>query len=492
MLPQIRTPRVSSSPQVAKLPFLTPRSSRLDDRPKPGATSDPLLPTTPRQSAKLPAVRNLKRATIEIKKRQLLAEQRNSSTLNIGRELESAPKPKLVSASAISASKASVMVAKAEPVKSTLPDQGYDSGKNEENASKTPPTTAATTTTAKRKTPEQMLDEILRQEKFSFRRERVQRSATGAGDEKEDENLACATVAPETDENRSNCPSVDNKPVEPETCSNASAVEQNAHNRTSITSLSWTGFESGPWPEGAKIPVEKISSRSSQREIEANYVYKPAKKWVRLPASQTEVRVPGRGILPLKKLPQDPLAKYVNEQKRFSMGFWSQPREESACTADDASLVHQSALFRLCEAFTENMGRDYLKAMARESCQPVSSSDDETPRWRASAKTVHDDNERIWNWDGSLPTSRRLREGKPPPEPEPSEVCSLVRDSMDMKSDLSALFMIGSDCSTDVEFDEDDFVKAHKDHPFADVRLIAGLQHPSLPRDRWLQRQRRK
>ncbi|BHF83052.1 hypothetical protein SprV_0802619300 [Sparganum proliferum] len=502
MLPQIRTSRISSSSGVAKLPLLTHRSSTLENRPKVGIASNPLPKPPPHQPVKR-RPRNLKSAAIEIKKRQLLAEKRHSSTLTLelngSREIEPVQQHgqfSLASSPLTPASKRAVGVAKSESSRGILPNQEASDEKHEKNESTKqqqpppPPPQTSTATTQNRKTPEQMLDEILRQEKFSFRRERVQRLANRVGDGIQDENPSYQSASG-VDEDQNNCLSVE-KAVESGKCTNSSAVDQNTHNRSSITSLTWKGFESGPWPEGTKIPVERISDTASQREIEAKFFYKPSKKWVRLPISLSEVRVPGRSILPLKKLPQDPLAKFINEQTTFSMGFWSKIRQDSACTADDASLIHQAALFRLCEAFTENMGRDYLKAMARESVQPISSSDDEKTYWHEDSKLVHDDNERIWNWDSSLPTSRRLRDEKVPKEPERSEVCSLVRDSMDMKSDFSSLFMIGSDASTDVEYDEYDFVKANKEHPFTDPLLIAGLKHQSLPRDRWLKRQRKR
>nr|VZI39594.1 unnamed protein product [Spirometra erinaceieuropaei] len=493
MLPQIRTSRISSSPGVAKLPLLTHRSSTLENRPKVGIASNPLPKPLPHQPAKR-RPRNLKSAAIEIKKRQLLAEKRHSSTLNLelngSREIEPVQKHGQFS---LAVSKGEVGVAKSESIKGILPIQEASDEKQEKNESKkqqSPPPLTSTATTQNRKTPEQMLDEILRQEKFSFRRERVQRLANRVGDGIQDENPSYQSASG-VDKDQNNCLSVE-KAVESGKCTNSSAVDHNTHNRSSITSLTWKGFESAPWPENTKIPVERISDTPSQREIEAKFFYKPAKKWVRLPTSLSEVRVPGRSILPLKKLPQDPLAKFINEQTTFSMGFWSKIRQDSACTADDASLIHQAALFRLCEAFTENMGRDYLKAMARESVQPISSSDDEQTYWHEDSKFVHDDNERIWNWDSSLPTSKCLRDEKMPKEPERSEVCSLMRDSLDMKSDFSSLFMIGSDASTDVEYDEYDFVKANKEHPFTDPRLIAGLKHQSLARDRWLKRQRKR
>uniref|UniRef100_A0A183SHY7 Bromodomain and WD repeat-containing protein 1 n=1 Tax=Schistocephalus solidus TaxID=70667 RepID=A0A183SHY7_SCHSO len=233
------------------------------------------------------------------------------------------------------------------------------------------------------------------------------------------------------------------------------------------------------------------------------FKFLPDSPGIKLPCGQQTTHVPPRKILPLKTLPRDPLAKLRLEARLFSMGFRQPLVTQSNVTENDQPQMHHVALVQLCEAYTKNMGEAFLYAMARESIDVVASSSDEEVEWTngEKQKIVDDPTERLWNWDSSLPSSRRLREtreteptvtSKPPPPVSTISVGSLGPDDNDAKSDLSALLMIESDGTTECDYDEQDFIEGHQWHPFLDPLIVAGFRHRSKPRERYQKRRREK
>ncbi|CDS41577.1 conserved hypothetical protein [Echinococcus multilocularis] len=228
-------------------------------------------------------------------------------------------------------------------------------------------------------------------------------------------------------------------------------------------------------------------------------------EYIELPLSKEKARVPLKKILPVKYLPTDPLTKLRKEKRLFSVGFKVTDRTDSNKTLNDNEQIHVTALIRLCEAYTKNLGSNYLRALAKESVIPLSSSYvDETKHleWHGGAKIVEDATERLWNWEKSLINSNLLRDyqGRPvfnkdldirhiSESPDIYQV-SLGPNEYDAKSDLGALLIKDSDSSTDVEFDEVDFIIGHSAHPFTDSIILAGGLHPSKARDRYLMRQK--
>ncbi|BHF81790.1 hypothetical protein SprV_0802492400 [Sparganum proliferum] len=240
--------------------------------------------------------------------------------------------------------------------------------------------------------------------------------------------------------------------------------------------------------------------RPSDDDIQFKFL--PDSPGIKLPCGQQTTHVPPRKILPLKTLPRDPLAKLRLEARHFSMGFKQHVATQSNVTENDQPQMHHVALMQLCEAYTKNMGEAYLYAMARESVDAPASSSDEEVEWTSgeNQKIVDDPTERLWNWDSSLPSSRRLRETKEtepvvtskPPLLSSTSAGSLGPDENDAKSDLSALLMIESDGTTECDYDEQDFIEGHRWHPFLDPLVVAGFRHRSKPRDRYQKRKREK
>ncbi|KAL7055372.1 hypothetical protein AAHC03_022624 [Spirometra sp. Aus1] len=232
------------------------------------------------------------------------------------------------------------------------------------------------------------------------------------------------------------------------------------------------------------------------------FKFLPDSPGIKLPCGQQSTHVPPRKILPLKTLPRDPLAKLRLEARHFSMGFKQHVATQSNVTENDQAQMHHVALMQLCEAYTKNMGEAYLYAMARESVDAPASSSDEEAEWTSgeNQKIVDDPTERLWNWDSSLPNSRRLRDTKEtepvviskPPLLSSTSAGSLGPDENDAKSDLSALLMIESDGTTECDYDEQDFIEGHRWHPFLDPLVVAGFRHRSKPRDRYQKRKREK
>ncbi|VDD74960.1 unnamed protein product [Mesocestoides corti] len=199
-------------------------------------------------------------------------------------------------------------------------------------------------------------------------------------------------------------------------------------------------------------------------------------EFVDLPFSKDKIRVPPKKIIQLKHLPTDPLAKHRKEKRVFAVGFKLPVKTDSAETLEDSQQIHQAALMRLCEAYTKNLGPEYLRTLMKESVQSIDQSDDEdaTPvEWKNGATFVEDATERIWNWDKSLINSKLLLDSqgrsiftkdlvKGPFRDSPDIFQgSLGPNDCDIKSDLAALLCMDSDSSTDIEFDETDFVKGH-------------------------------
>ncbi|VDK39074.1 unnamed protein product [Taenia asiatica] len=228
-------------------------------------------------------------------------------------------------------------------------------------------------------------------------------------------------------------------------------------------------------------------------------------EYIELPVSKEKARVPLKKILPVKHLPTDPMAKLRKEKRLFSVGFKVTDRTDSNRTLNDNEQMHLTALIRLCEAYTKNLGSNYLFALAKESVMPLSPPQVEGARhsdWHGGARIVEDATERLWNWEKSLINSNLLRDyqGRPvfnkdldirhiSASPDIYQA-SLGPNEYDAKSDLGALLIKDSDSSTDMEFDEVDFIMGHSVHPFADSVILAGGLHPSKARDRYLTRQK--
>lgn len=242
-----------------------------------------------------------------------------------------------------------------------------------------------------------------------------------------------------------------------------------------------------------------------RKRRDSTFKFDATMEYVELPVSKEKARVPLKKILPVKHLPIDPLAKLRKEKRLFSVGFKITDRTDSNKTLNDNEQMHLTALIRLCEAYTKNLGSNYLCALAKESVIPLSPSQVDTARrsdWHGGAKIVEDATERLWNWEKSLINSNLLRDYQGRPvfnkdldirhisESPDIYQASLGPNEYDAKSDLGALLIKDSDSSTDMEFDEVDFIIGHSVHPFADSIILAGGLHPSRARDRYLIRQK--
>ena len=246
----------------------------------------------------------------------------------------------------------------------------------------------------------------------------------------------------------------------------------------------------------------------TQKHCEESMVkFDATKEHIELPFSKTKARVPLKKILPLKHLPTDPLMKFRREKRLFAVGIKVKERTDSNKTLNDIELNHMASLIRLCEAYTKNLGPDYLISLAKQSVIPLTSSNPEVDNqqtWQGAAKTIEDANERLWNWEKSLINSNLLRDyqGRPIFNKEmdiryTSDSPDIYQGSLgpndyDAKSDVGALLINDSDTSTEIDYNEEDFIESNTVHPFNDTVILAGVSYPSESHDKYLKRVKRK
>ncbi|KAM7534617.1 hypothetical protein Aperf_G00000114027 [Anoplocephala perfoliata] len=250
-----------------------------------------------------------------------------------------------------------------------------------------------------------------------------------------------------------------------------------------------------------RLNIETVSSKSCW---DPKVKFDATTEFFELPFSKERTRIPPKKIIPLKHLPVDSLAKLRKEKQLFSLGFKTAEQSESNQTLSDHQQNHLIALIRLCEAYTKNLGVDYLFAVAKTSVIPQEASlmeGDQPLEWHGGARIVEDPTERLWNWEKSLVNSNLLRDYQGRPiykkdldirymsQSPDNYQGSLGPNEYDAKSDIGALIIKDSDSSTDVEYDEMDFILANSTHPFADPSAFfaGGIQH-SRAQDEYLKR----
>lgn len=258
-------------------------------------------------------------------------------------------------------------------------------------------------------------------------------------------------------------------------------------------------FSKKPYECGNINPPEPSNLDENFTRLDEICTTKGNSKFVTLPVSKRTIRIPIKKIIPIKRYPEDPLYKLRKEKRLFSLGFKPKERHGSICTEEDNVMMHPVGLARLFEAYTKNMGRDWLFAMTKGSIMEAVDSDDEQipPHWSWMEPIVDDPTQRFWNWDKSLVNSKSNR-GSPARLLNKNIMGDLYMDDsidnyrgslgpndFDAKSDLAALMIEDTDSSTDIEFDENDFVRGNHHHPFTDPVITAGYQHRCKARDKY-------
>lgn len=303
---------------------------------------------------------------------------------------------------------------------------------------------------------------------------------------------------------RGNAPAMTNVSNAEATTEVAQPTDQSNQSSSGVVKTSAPGRENIQLLDDGKkkLVVEDGEYDAPDGKDISSFNFKPTMEYVGLPFSKEKARVPQKKIQSVKHLPIDPLAKHRREKREFAIGFKVHEKTDSLGTLEDSQQMHQVALMRLCEAYTKNLGPKYLHAMARESIQSPIPSDDEDPmqlsNWTLGGKFTDDPNERLWNWDESLINSKLNRDPQGRPifnkdlgngpytdSPDPYQG-SMGPNDYDAKSDLAALLIMDSEPSTDIEFEEKEFIEGHREHPFTDPIIRAGGQHPCDARDRYL------
>lgn len=144
-------------------------------------------------------------------------------------------------------------------------------------------------------------------------------------------------------------------------------------------------------------------------------------EFVELPYSKTRAPMIFKRMVQVKHLPVDPMLKYHKQKFQFSMGFKTTERTDSVKTNSDKELDKQHRLWCQLEAMTGKYGMKFPKLIIENTLFPIVTREDtkkkeeETYEWYGDGGIVHDPNERLWNWEGSMINSNLLRDkdGKP-------------------------------------------------------------------------------
>ncbi|VDL18525.1 unnamed protein product [Hymenolepis diminuta] len=144
-------------------------------------------------------------------------------------------------------------------------------------------------------------------------------------------------------------------------------------------------------------------------------------EFVELPYSKTRAPMIFKRMVQVKHLPVDPMLKYHKQKFQFSMGFKTTERTDSIKTNSDKELDKQHRLWCQLEAMTGKYGMKFPKLIIENTLFPIVTREDtkkkeeETYEWYGDGGIVHDPNERLWNWEGSMINSNLLRDkdGKP-------------------------------------------------------------------------------
>ncbi|KAM3180141.1 hypothetical protein ACTXT7_016886 [Hymenolepis weldensis] len=144
-------------------------------------------------------------------------------------------------------------------------------------------------------------------------------------------------------------------------------------------------------------------------------------EFVELPYSKIRAPMIFKRMVQVKHLPVDPMLKYHKQKFQFSMGFKTSERTDSIKTNSDKELDKQHRLWCQLEAMTGKYGMKFPKLIVENTLFPIVTREDtkkkeeEIYEWYGDGGIVHDPNERLWNWEGSMINSNLLRDkdGKP-------------------------------------------------------------------------------